>query len=309
MIWESLPYPNGVNFTKLYMDFIYDGLMKLDVNESTFRFINLFYLTSPISDEKYTQIEFKIEHLKNILSAIEKVVNKNKENDYGAIFFNNQDEEQDIICISEFIAVVYALKVAEDKVDDLKEYIDRIMQTMKIKGVSGSAIDAVQFAISGDYLNATNILKPAFWSNNKKAMAEAAIGFQLILFVAKKKNQDISLIKDSVLDVMEKLQYSDIKYVKTTWNLLRRLILITLSDDEKIQEKIAEIYRNCMNSYSFNGLKGNKYYFEAMYNCNKTLKKHIEKIQSQGITVGEALNSVVEYIKSLRIPELSSEWD
>jgi hypothetical protein len=105
---------------------------------------------------------------------------------------------------------------------------------------------------------------------------------------------------------MDKLQYSDIKYVKSIWNLLRPIILKVLSDDESMQSRIAEIYKNCIQSYSYNGLKGDKYYFEAMYNCNKTLKCHIDKIKSNGIEVRKELNDVVEYIKSFNIPELLS---
>ena len=309
MIWEKLPHPQGVNFAKLYIDFIYNGLMNQSSNESIFRFVNLFYLTSQISDGEYTKIEFSITQLKDILGVIEKEIQKDKKTDYGFVFFDGQEEGQNIRHISEFIAMIYALKADEDSENTLKEYIDRILQVIREKGASGNATDAVKLAINSDYSGAINILKPIFWSNDEKAITEASIGFQLILFIAKKKDKDLSLIKDSVLDVMGKLQYSDIKYVKTIWNLLSQTILIALSDDEELQGKIAEVYKNCMHSYSFNGLKGSKYYFEAMYNCNETLRKYVEKIRSKGICVGEDLLSVIEYIKSLEIPELSSEWD
>jgi hypothetical protein len=305
MIWEELPHPDNVNFVQLYSDFIYNGLIKSIGHQDIFRYVNLYYLTSPISDGKYTKCDLDNKQLEEILVAIEGELEKDKEANTGIEFLGVGNEKQQIKYIGEFIAMLYVLKEGKDAVE-LRKHIENIQQKIKEKGASCNAMEAIQCAINSDFSMALDMLKPAFWSNNENAIAEASLGFQLILFWGKKNNQDLSLVKGATLEVMDKLQYSDIKYVKSIWNLLRPIILKVLSDDESMQSRIAEIYKNCIQSYSYNGLKGDKYYFEAMYNCNKTLKCHIDKIKSNGIEVRKELNDVVEYIKSFNIPELLS---
>ncbi len=55
VIWEELPYPTEVNFADLYKDYILGGLENPS-NGNVFQYINLFYLTSPMSNDKYTRI-------------------------------------------------------------------------------------------------------------------------------------------------------------------------------------------------------------------------------------------------------------
>lgn len=242
------------------------------------------------------------------MCSIEHVVKEKKEKRHGIDFFGEENEAQQIRYVSEFIAMIYVLKVDDAEADDILEIIERILLLIKDNGANGIAMDAIKCAIEGNYSEALGMIKSAFWSNDEKAIGEASLGLQLILFVARKKKQGIMPIKEATLEIMDKLQYSDIKYVKSLWNLLRQPILKILSDDECLQDRIAEVYKNCIRSYSYNGLKGDKYYFEAMYNCNKTLKGYIDELKSHRIVVGEALNDVIEFAKSLNVPELSSVW-
>lgn len=308
MIWEELPHPDIVDFAELYKNYIYDGLVYHVSDRAIFRYINLFYLTSSISDGEYTKIDFENTQLIEILCSIEHVVKEKKEKRHGIDFFGEENEAQQIRYVSEFIAMVYVLKVDDAEADDILEIIERILLLIKDNGANGIAMDAIKCAIEGNYSEALGMIKSAFWSNDEKAIGEASLGLQLILFVARKKKQGIMPIKEATLEIMDKLQYSDIKYVKSLWNLLRQPILKILSDDECLQDRIAEVYKNCIRSYSYNGLKGDKYYFEAMYNCNKTLKGYIDELKSHRIVVGEALNDVIEFVKSLNVPELSSVW-
>lgn len=308
MIWEELPHPDSIDFKRLYENFIYEGLTNHISNGDNFRYINLFYVTSPISDRKYTKIAFNNNQLEQILGSIENEVKKDEDTFQFSKFFDIKDKKQQIGYFNEFIAMVYTLKAGEEGTENILKIIERIWLLIKEKEEGGIAIEAVKTGLKSSYVQSLNMLKPAFWSNNKKVIEEAAMGLQLVLFMAKKNNQDITQVKEAILEIMDKLQYADIKYVKSIWNLLRQPIVNGLADDVTLQDKVAEIYTNCIKSYSYNGLKGDKYYFEAMYNCNNTLKRYMEQINTKEISVGHSLHNVVEYIKSLNIPELSTVW-
>lgn len=308
MIWEELPYPDTVNFAQLYKKVIYDGVVNHISDRGIFRYVNLFYLTSTFSDTQYTKIDFDDIQLGEMLCSIENEIEKNNASRAAIDFFYDENEKQQIRFISEFVTMIYVLKADGVESNEILKKIDKIMLLIKKKGANGIAMNAIKQALAGNYTSALEVIKPAFWSNDEIAIAEASMGLQLIFFIAKKKNQDTALIRETTIEIMEKLQYSDIKYVKNIWNLLRQPILKILSDDENLQNRIAEVYRNCIQSYSYNGLKGDKYHFEAMYNCNKTLKSYIDELCLKGIAVGEPLTATIEYVKSLNMPELSSVW-
>lgn len=308
MIWEELPHPDSIDFKRLYENFIYEGLMNHISEGDNFRYINLFYLTSPISDRKYTKIDFNNNQLEQILGSIGNEVKKDEDTSQFSKFFDRRDKKQQIRYFNEFIAMVYTLKAGEEGAENVLKIIERICLLIKEKEGGGIAIEAVKIGLQSSYVQSLNILKPAFWSNNEKAIEEAAMGIQLVLFMAKKNNRDVAQVKEAILEIMDKLQYADIKYVKNIWNLLRQPIVNGLADDIALQDKVAEIYTNCIKSYSYNGLKGDKYYFEALYNCNNTLKRYMDQINTKEISIGHSLHNVVEYIKSLNIPELSTVW-
>ena len=81
VIWEELPYPTEVNLADLYKDYILGGLGNPS-NGNVFQYINLFYLTSPMSNDKYTRIKWDADCLTGILNAVADRINKIK-NDSG----------------------------------------------------------------------------------------------------------------------------------------------------------------------------------------------------------------------------------
>lgn len=307
MIWEELPHPD-VNFSELYKAYIYDGIVNHASDRDLFRYVNLLYLASPMSDGEYSLIDIDDEFVKDILTSVEKVVNSKEENNSGIDFGNEQTDRRQMRNINELITILYVISIDELNSVEIGTKIKHIMELMKKKGFRCFAIEVVNSALEHDYERAVDMIKPAFWSNEETILSEISLSLQSLLFIAKRKMDDLAVIKETVIEVMEKLQYADIKYVKTMWNFLRQPILRTFSEDASIQSRLAQVFADCLKSYSFKGLKGDKYYFEAMYNCNKTLKSYCEEIKNNGIEPDVSINNVIAYIKSLNVPELSTVW-
>ena len=145
----------------------------------------------------------------------------------------------------------------------------------------------------------------------KKIKGDLLQKLNKLLNKEEKLNLDLSNAIQEVeqLEIIDKLQYSDIKYVKSIWRLLERSIVEILANDIGQQDRIANIYESCIRSYSFKGSKGNKYYYEAMYNCNSSLKRYVDEVEKLNIEKRVDLKKVIDYVKSLDVPELSAIWE
>ena len=308
ILWEELPYPDKVDFSKLYKNFICNGLVNniSNINNNLFKYVNLFFLTSPISKAKFIKIDIDNSFIEKILEAIEnkKDIEKPKVFD----LFEENTEKQKTRYIMELLTMIYVIKYKDDE-KRIHDKIEQIIALLESKEVNAKLFSSVKVALNKGIFDALNIIKSVFWSNDKYAIAEASLGIQMFLFIVRDKKEDILLVKDAILECMEKLQYSDIKYVKDAWNMLRQLISIIVSDDVNQQQRVGEIFNNCIQSYSNRGLKGDKYYFEAMYNCNKTLRSYYDEIILKDYNVDQSLLGVIQSVKDLNVPELSAIWE
>ena len=306
VIWEELPYPTEVNFADLYKDYILGGLGNPS-NGNVFQYINLFYLTSPMSNDKYTRIKWDADCLTGILNAVADRINKIK-NDSGIEIWGFDTEKLQKRYLNEFTVMLYALGQADLEIAKTLPIIEKAIGLLNEKGTNGSAFEAIKTAVSGDYMEAIGKLKDAFWSNDEKVISEASLGLQGVLYILKQNNGNTDVIKDTVLEIMQTLQYSDIKYVKSIWNILKQLIRRVFNEDDIYQAKLAEIFEKCMRSYSYQGKKGDKYYFEAMYNCNMALKSYHDQIIENDFSLNAEMKKTINYVKSMGIFELLTIW-
>lgn len=308
MVWEDLPHPAETDFPKLYKEYIYDGLVNHISDRDLFRYINLFYLTSPISDRNYSLIEIDQEFLENILSSIENELINEKSHDIGIDLWGKNAETLKLRFINEFLVMAYAIGIENPDVTNLLPQMERVSELLRKKRANCFALEAVKKAIADEYEKALDAIKPAVWSNDEKAIAEAITGYRAILFVAKKRKGDVVSIKNAIIEIMETLQYSDIKFVKSMWNALCQMIVDVFSEDIAAQDRLAKVFENCLRSYSYKGIQGDKYNFEALYNCNKTLKSYYDEIVSKKIELHDSLKNVIDFVKTLAIPELLTTW-
>ena len=306
VVWEELPAPEYVDFSKLYKKVIYDGLTG-EIPYMIFRCVNLFYLTSNISHQNYTKVIFDGRELKEMLHSIEKELKKEAGIKETLLLLKmGEIEEQRIRHINELSTMIYVLNIGK-KQADINKILEGIFNTLEKKGYSLIAVNSVKLALKNNYSEALGVIKSAFWSNDDVMIAEAVLGLQLIEYLSQ-EDRNRQLIKETVLEMIDKLQYSDIKYVKSIWRLLERPIVEILANDIGKQDRIANIYESCIRSYSFKGSKGNKYYYEAMYNCNSSLKRYVEEVEKLNIEKRDDLKKVIVYVKSLDVPELSAIW-
>ena len=307
VVWEDLPAAEYVDFSKLYKKVIYDGLTG-EIPYMIFRYVNLFYLTSNISHQNYTKVIFDGRELKEMLHSIEKELKKEAGIKETLLLLKmGEIEEQKIRHINELSTMIYVLNIDKEQAD-INKILEGIFNTLEKKGYSLIAVNSVKLALKNNYLEALGVVKSAFWSNDDVMISEAVLGLQLIEYLSQ-EDKNRNLIKETVLEIIDKLQYSDIKYVKSIWRLLERSIVEILANDIGQQDRIANIYESCIRSYSFKGSKGNKYYYEAMYNCNSSLKRYVDEVEKLNIEKRVDLKKVIDYVKSLDVPELSAIWE
>ena len=46
-----------------------------------------------------------------------------------------------------------------------------------------------------------------------------------------------------------------------------------------------------------------------MYNCNSSLKRYVDEVEKLNIEKRVDLKKVIDYVKSLDVPELSAIWE
>ena len=304
VIWEELPYPAEVDFANMYRNYISEGLNN-PLDGDVFNYINLFYLTSPMSNDKYTRIKWDADCLMNILNVIaDKIKGKN-----GIEIWGFDSPKLQKRYLNEFVIMLYVLGQFDLEIAKTLPMIEKVIGLLNENGINGNAFESIKIAVSGNYKEAIGKLKDAFWTNDERVVSEVSLGFQGVLYILKQHNGDIDLIKDAVLEVMQMLQYSDIKYVKSIWNILKQLIRKVFCDDDMYQSKLAEIFEKCMCSYSYQGKKGDKYYFDAMYNCNKALRSYHDQIIENGFSLNAEMKKTINYVKSLGIFELLAIWE
>lgn len=52
-----------------------------------------------------------------------------------------------------------------------------------------------------------------------------------------------------------------------------------------------------------------KYYFDAMYNCNKALRSYHDQLIENGFSLNAEMKKAINYVKSLGIFELLTIWE
>ena len=126
VIWEELPYPAEIDFADLYKNYISDGLGNSS-NENVFQYINLFYLTSPMSIDKYTRINWDAGSLTGILNAVTNKINKIK-NDSGIEIWGFDTEKLQKRYLNEFMVMLYALGQADLEIAKTLPMIERVIE-------------------------------------------------------------------------------------------------------------------------------------------------------------------------------------
>ena len=126
VIWEELPYPAEIDFANLYKNYISDGLGNSS-NENVFQYINLFYLTSPMSIDKYTRINWDAGSLTGILNAVTNKINKIK-NDSGIEIWGFDTEKLQKRYLNEFMVMLYALGQADLEIAKTLPMIERVIE-------------------------------------------------------------------------------------------------------------------------------------------------------------------------------------
>lgn len=307
VVWEEIPHDKDVNFPALYKGYISKGISEDSSGNELFSCINLFYITSAFSNCRYEIIKWDFKELDRLLDSAEKNISKLNNNTRIGFFLG--DDKNKLKYYYEFVMMIYVITKSEFDLDGLSNKAEVIINTLREKDINGGVFDAIKVLFDGNYAEAINNLKAAFWSNDQNVISEASLGFQVAYFIAKQGGKDTALIEEGVLEIIQNLQYSDIKLVKNIWSIVGQLITKILSANDIYQDQLATLFKSCIQSYSYRGKNGDKYYYEALYNCNMTLKRMHKDILDSGGSVREGLNNVIDYVISLGLPELSVLWE
>ena len=110
----------------MYKDYISGGLGNPS-NGNVFQYINLFYLTSPMSIDKYTRIKWDAGSLTGILNAVADKINKIK-NDSGIEIWGFDTEKLQKRYLNEFMVMLYALGQADLEIAKTLPMIERVIE-------------------------------------------------------------------------------------------------------------------------------------------------------------------------------------
>ena len=307
-VWEELPHPDSVSFEQLYKDYIYDGIVNINQNTDVFKYANLFYHTSGINESIYSIVKFNNDEIKKMLSSIESFLNDDKDEVREFDLFDSNDNKDQFRYISEFVSMIYAYAYKNHIISGVKSIIDRIVKLLIDKEVRCVAINAIKYMVNNKVEEALNMIDTAICSNDERVSIETMIGLQLVYYLSKNK-KDKDTIYKYVTTLLNELKFFDIKNAKVIWLQLKTTLLMICKDRKVIDYQLTNAFYDCIASYSARGVKGDKYYYEALYNCNKAMRELVDGLESKGITARDSFGNSIDLIKSFDLPELLVLWE
>lgn len=228
-IWEELPHPASVEFSKLY----YTYLMNTEYVESvtpTGREINnsygsvrdyfsFFYSTSEISQRKCNKVILNKELANTILTRSYDFIMHEKsllEHDFMG---EKEDCENKFLVIGELVALVYCESIQNQLITEIYPLIERIKIALSDCKISTIAIDIVEMTEKNKLEECVDTFENIILTKNKKLYSSVFTGIQCLVFMKENYNQDVSFEK-----FFSSIKYLDIEYSKTLWIHLTPLL-------------------------------------------------------------------------------------
>lgn len=312
-IWEELPHPASVEFSKLY----YTYLMNTEYVESvtpTGREINnsygsvrdyfsFFYSTSEISQRKCNKVILNKELANTILTRSYDFIMHEKSLLEQDFMGEKEDCENKFLVIGELVALVYCESIQNQLITEIYPLIERIKIALSDCKISTIAIDIVEMTEKNKLEECVDMFENIILTKNKKLYSSVFTGIQCLVFMKENYNQDVSFEK-----FFSSIKYLDIEYSKTLWIHLTPLLRQPFFATEEAQRYIALSINKCIDIYENLADQGERYYLDGLYNCVEALHQYYKSVKTTRTGETDELKQCVEKARKIKNYEIANIW-
>lgn len=312
-IWEKLPHPDSVDFSKLYFTYLMNtkyvesvtpiGRVGNNSYGSVRDYFSFFYSTSEISLRECHKVILNKELAKMILNRSYDFIIHEKsllENN----FMGEKDEcENKFLVIAEIAAIVYCEAIQNQLITEIYSLIEKIKIALSDCQISTIAIDMLEMIEKNKLEECVDMFENTILTKNKKLYPSVFTGIQCLVFMQKDCDQDSSFEK-----FFSSIKYIDIEYSKTLWIHLAPLLRHPFFAKEKAQRYIALSISKCIEIYESLADKGERYYLDGLYNCVEALHQYYKNVKTTGSSQTDELKQCVEKAKKIKNYEIANIW-
>ena len=312
-IWEGLPYPESVDFSKLYYTYLMNteyvksvtptGRVGNNSYESVRDYFSFFYSTSKISLRKCSKVILNEELANTILTR-----------SYGFIiheksllkdnFMGEKDEcENKFLVIEELVALIYCEAVQNQLITEVYPLIEKIKIALSDCQISTIAIDILEMTEKNKLEECVDMFENIILTKDKKLYSSVFTGIQCLVFLKENCNQNVSFDK-----FFSSIKYLDIEYSKTLWIHLTPLLKQPFFAKEEIQRYITSSISKCIDIYEDLANQGERYYLDGLYNCVEALHQYYKSVKIIGMGETDELKQCVEKAMKIKNYEISNIW-
>ncbi len=312
-IWERLPHPELVDFSKLYYTYLINteyvesviptGCVGNNSYGSVRDYFSFFYSTSEISLRKCNKVILNKELANTILTRSHDFIIHEKsllEHD----FMGEKDEcENKFLVIEELVALIYCEAIQSQLITEIYPLIEKIKIALSDCQISTIAIDILEMTEKNKLEECVDMFENIILTKNKKLYSSAFTGIQCLVFMKQNCNQNVSFEK-----FFSSIKYLDIEYSKTLWIHLAPLLKQPFFAKEEAQRYIAVSISKCIEIYENLANQGERYYLDGLYNCVEALHQYYKSIKTIEIGETDELKLCVEKAMKIKNYEIANIW-
>lgn len=312
-IWEDLPHPESVDFSKLYSTYLMNteyiesvtstGHVGNNSCGSVRTYFSFFYSTSKISLRKCSKVILNKELAKTILiRSYDFIIHEKSllEDD----FMGEKDEcENKFLVIGELVALIYCEAIQNQLITEIYPLIEKIKIVLSDCQISTIAIDILEMTNKNKFEECVDMFENIILTKNKKLYSSVFTGIQCLVFMKENCNQNVSFEK-----FFNSIKYLDIEYSKTLWIHLAPLLKRPFFAKEEAQRYITLSISKCIDIYENLANQGERYYLDGLYNCVEALHQYYKSVKTTGIEETDELKQCVQKAMKIENYEIANIW-
>lgn len=312
-IWEELPHPKTVDFSKLYYTYLINtkfiesvtstGIVVNNSYGSVRDYFSFFYSTSEISLRQCDKVSLDKELASTILiRSYEFILHEKKLLKYD--FMGERDECEDkFLEIGEIVALIYCEALQNELILEIRPYIEKIKKELNDCKINTVTIDMLEMIEKNELEKCIEIFENTILTKNKKYYSSVFTGIHCLAYIKRDSDENISF-----QNFFNAIKYLDIEFSKTLWVHLTPLMRSSFFMNEEAQRYIALAIEKCINIYEVLANKGERYYLDGLYNCVEALHEYYKGIKKNNKIETEELKKCIQKAKKIENYEIANIW-
>ena len=289
-IWEELPYPEQIDFSKLYYNYLLElrfiesvtttGYVGNNSAGSVFNYLHLFYMFSDVSPKDCKKIQVDAKLAKEILNHSYKFLIHERELltlDFD-LMGEKEECERKFSLICELVAFVYIQAIIHDFGTSILGLVIKIKEILNQCNICVKSIEMVDLVTTGDYDSIWNCFDNIILSKNKDNYSQAFTGLQCMLYYIANKGKSMEKVDSLFEGFFNAIKYMDIEYAKTLWIHIGPLLKNHFFVRNNAQKYVAVSIKACIEMYRVLADEGERFYLDGLYNCVTALNKYCQTI-------------------------------